>query len=476
VRYTPNHAGTLTGNLIVTDNSVSPSSPQDVPLSGSTQQPLASFSCCGTLNFRAAGIGISSGPVQFQLTNTGGAPLVISSAAVTLDAAEFSQVNDCPVGSNGPGLAPGASCEFTVTFTPNASGQRNSTLTVLSNAQDNPNYAEGLAGNTGTQNIDFTPCCGLNFGNTNLNTTSTPQVVEVDNSGAVPLTITGITASGPFSIVAGSSTCTPTATAPTVIQPGQYCTVGVVFSPISSGSSSGNLTFMDDSGGSAGSQDFPLSGFSGAPSANICCDLNFGNTTLNVPVQSYFTISNNSEGNTGAPLAISNVSVSGASQSDFSLTNTCPASLQPGSQCTIVVTFTATQTTTESATVTIADNSGGGTSSQTVQLSGQAGPPQISFGGLGFSTTTVGQSSVPEQTTITNVGQSALTINAIAASGDFSQTNNCPATLQPQQQCTVTVVFTPTAVGYRTGSLTVTSNAGGLANMQETQQLSGYGQ
>jgi hypothetical protein len=59
----------------------------------------------------------------------------------------------------------------------------------------------------------------------------------------------------------------------------------------------------------------------------------------------------------------------------------------------------------------------------------------------------------------------------VTASGDFSQTNNC-TTLAVGGSCTVTVRFTPTTSGARTGAVTVTSNAN---NSPTTIALSGSG-
>src|SRR5262249_24972025 len=56
-------------------------------------------------------------------------------------------------------------------------------------------------------------------------------------------------------------------------------------------------------------------------------------------------------------------------------------------------------------------------------------------------------------------------------SGDFSQTNNC-ASLAVGASCTVTVRFTPTASGARTGGVTITSNAN---NSPTSIALSGNG-
>src|ERR1041384_5803897 len=65
-----------------------------------------------------------------------------------------------------------------------------------------------------------------------------------------------------------------------------------------------------------------------------------------------------------------------------------------------------------------------------------------------FKTAQVLLTTSPAQSiTLTNSGSSALTITSIAASGDFAATNNCGATLAAKAKCTISVTFTPTAVG-----------------------------
>ena len=86
-------------------------------------------------------------------------------------------------------------------------------------------------------------------------------------------------------------------------------------------------------------------------------------------------------------------------------------------------------------------------------------PRSLSFGVQQPGTTSPGQSS-----TLTNIGNASLTINSIAVGSEFAQTNTCgtlPATLAPGASCTVTVTFTPSTIGTRTGAVTITDNATG---------------
>jgi hypothetical protein len=65
---------------------------------------------------------------------------------------------------------------------------------------------------------------------------------------------------------------------------------------------------------------------------------------------------------------------------------------------------------------------------------------------------------------VQNTGTSALTINSIGVSGDSTETNNCgtlPGKLGAGTSCTVSVTFTPSAAGTRTGTVTCDDSAGG---------------
>ena len=54
-----------------------------------------------------------------------------------------------------------------------------------------------------------------------------------------------------------------------------------------------------------------------------------------------------------------------------------------------------------------------------------------------------------------------LTVTNIAASGDYAQTNTCGTSVAAGANCTISVTFTPTATGSRTGAVTINDNAAG---------------
>lgn len=78
---------------------------------------------------------------------------------------------------------------------------------------------------------------------------------------------------------------------------------------------------------------------------------------------------------------------------------------------------------------------------------------------LTFTSQLVSIASPTQAVTLTNGGTATLSITSIVSSGDFSQSNNCGASLNAAASCTITVTFTPTLAGQRIGTITITDNA-----------------
>ncbi len=61
--------------------------------------------------------------------------------------------------------------------------------------------------------------------------------------------------------------------------------------------------------------------------------------------------------------------------------------------------------------------------------------------------------------TLANIGGAPLKITKIAASANFSQTNNCPTKVPPNGQCTINVSFAPSHRGTLSVAVKITDNA-----------------
>jgi YVTN family beta-propeller protein len=77
---------------------------------------------------------------------------------------------------------------------------------------------------------------------------------------------------------------------------------------------------------------------------------------------------------------------------------------------------------------------------------------------LDFHAQVVGTTSVPQLVALTNAGGETLALVSIVPQGDYSAFHQCPASLAPGASCTLSITFTPTALGVRGGSVTITSN------------------
>ena len=90
-------------------------------------------------------------------------------------------------------------------------------------------------------------------------------------------------------------------------------------------------------------------------------------------------------------------------------------------------------------------------------------PLTVSVDTVNFGILSTGAASNVRSLVITNTGASGLTIPSIAASTEFAQSNTCSGTLAAGASCTVSMTFMPTAVGSRTGSLSILSSASSTA-------------
>ena len=162
----------------------------------------------------------------------------------------------------------------------------------------------------------------------------------------------------------------------------------------------------------------------------------------------------------GSNLMVRKILVTGLDPGDYAaMDNGQCASLPPGTSCQISVTFTPTAAGTRSATLQITDNAG--LCGQRVTLTGTGVQPAVTLSptSLTFAARLLNSLSPPQTVTLTNSGNGTLMITSIAASGDFSESNTCGASLAAGASCAINVTFRPAAKGIRTGAVSVTDDA-----------------
>lgn len=188
-----------------------------------------------------------------------------------------------------------------------------------------------------------------------------------------------------------------------------------------------------------------------------------------------------------APLVWSSITITG----DFSMpapSMNCSSPLAAGGSCTFGLDFLPTAIGTRSGTLTITSNAPTSPDNVPVTGNGIPGTPDlvVTPSSVDFGSQLVGATSTPVTVTLLNRGTADVNLSGISISGDFSQTNDCGATLTPAHSCQVNVVFSPSVLGPLTGDLTVESDApsspdvvplsgNGIEQLQAIPDLSPWG-
>ncbi len=468
VTFKPTAAGTRSAAISITDSATG--SPQSVSLTGTGQAaPSTTISVSPTaLTFATQNTGTTSAAQSVTITNTGNQPVTISSIALGgTNAADFAETNTCPAS-----LAVSGTCAISVTFKPTAAGTRSASLSIADNATGSP-QSVSLTGTAQvlTTTISVSPTA-LTFATQNTGTTSAAQSVTITNTGNQPVTISSIALGG-----TNAADFAETNTCPASLAVSGTCAISVTFKPTAAGTRTASLNIADNATGSPQSVSLTGTGqvltttITVSPTALTFATQNTGTTSAAQNV----TITNT--GN--QPVTISSIALAGTNAADFAETNTCPASLAVSGTCAISVTFKPTAAGTRSASLSIADNATGSPQSVSLAGTGQVLTTTISVSptALTFATQNTGTTSAAQSVTITNTGNQPVTISSIALGGtnaaDFTETNNCPASLAVSGTCSINVTFSPTVAGTRTASLSITDNATGSP---QSVTLSGTGQ
>jgi N-acetylneuraminic acid mutarotase len=93
---------------------------------------------------------------------------------------------------------------------------------------------------------------------------------------------------------------------------------------------------------------------------------------------------------------------------------------------------------------------------------------------LNFGLLQIGLTSPSQTVTVTNVSNHSVKFTSVAATSDYSQTNTCIGTVAAGQVCSITVIFKPTVMGTRAGTITLKDNSPGSPT--QTISLTGTGE
>ena len=499
IRFTPSASGLRSATVTLTTNDLDEGTytftlngtgitPEIVVTQGATNLPTPA----GTYNFGNIFQGQSSSDINFTITNSGTGDLLITGANNVniggVNAGDFILVTDAP-----STIGAGSNAQFTIRFTPTATGLRFATVTINNNDLDEGTYVFNLSGTSITPEINVvqgvTPmpdgAGNYDFGN----------VFQASSSSDVTFTIENTTGTGTLSLTstpriiiggANASDFTLVTDAPTSIGAGGTGTFTLRFTP--SGTSAGVRTAtitIANNDLDEGVYDFTIQGTGITPEINVRQGgtnllsgtgvYDFGNVITGFSSSDVsFDLQNTGTGDlliTGA----SSINIGGANPGDFTLVTDASSTVGAGTTSNFVIRFTPTAVGARTATVTINNNDlDEGTYTFTLNGTGISPEIDVDQGGTAIANTTsydfgtilLGLSSPVTTFTITNNGSSNLSLSGapvVQITGvhaaeyilDFSAT---ATNLAPGASTTFTIQFTPAAGGTRIATVTIPNN------------------
>jgi hypothetical protein len=417
-----NGSGTI-GVLINTDTSVTATT---TALGSSVNPSSFGQTVTFTATVKPQGTGVATGFVTFyDDTKSLGSPTLNSSGVATISTATLS------IGTHSITASYSGDSNFSSSTSPVLNQVVQGSIAVLSTTS-------------------------LNFGNQTVGFLSLPLTFTLTNGGNIALTITSIGISGTNGLdFAQTNTCGIS------LPVGGSCTISVTFTPIATGTRTAAVTLTDNASNSP--QSVSLIGVAVDPTVTLSAG------SLTFKTQVVFTTSKAQTvtlTNTGlGVLGITKISAA----APFAQTNNCGSIVNPGSDCTINVTFTPTTAGSITSSLFITDNAGSRT--QKVTLTGTGTYVQLTPSSVNFGNQRVGTTSLPKKITLTNKSSSTVSITGISITGtsssNFTQTNTCGTSVAGGANCTLTVTFTPSAKGARSATVSVSDNGGGMSQKVE---------
>jgi trimeric autotransporter adhesin len=487
ISFLPSTAGALTGSVFA----------QGSPTDGSAPVETIAYMLgygAGAAQLAISGYPIPNSPLPFgqlasgqssqqtlTLRNTGATPLNIHRLS---SEPPFLSTTNCTAA-----LAPGATCTVTLTYSPIYEVATGSSITsprtdagtliIESDDASSPDIVD-LSG-TSTPIASSNPASSailstfdlsqsaLTFANTTVGNASPSQTVTLTNTGTTNLQIASVLAPPDFTATSTCTTLPPGATCPITVQftPGNASTA-----PASTANArSGTLEILSNA---ATSLEFiTLLGSSApAPLTLNPVALDFGTVNTGATGSLSVSVTNTS----AVPINFTAVTATG----DYTVQRgTCPAngsSLAASTTCTLNVVFTPTSTGTRTGTLSLSSNATQLPLTVSLTGTGTQAHLQVTPGALAFGPVSLG-ATASLTVNLTNTGTATVTNIAATISGtdaaDFAVVSPCStATLAPNQGCTMSVSFTPSASGSRAATLNVASSD---PNSPATIPLTGAG-
>ncbi|MBK9974016.1 MAG: choice-of-anchor D domain-containing protein [Planctomycetes bacterium] len=444
---------------------------------------VATLATATPVAYGSSNVGVTSSPVGHTLNNTGTGPLTITALAFTTGNASdwaFTVAPSFPIV-----IAAGGNVLISATFTPGATGARSSLLRITSDSGGTSGDFDVTVNGTGTQAVIgvTTP---VNYGNSNLGVSTSPATNhQVNNTGTGPMRITGIALGGAN---ASDWALSGLPAFPATVAAAGNMVFSGVFTPSATGPRTATISITWDQGAGVGTTitTITLNGTGTQAVIGVTTPVNYGNSNLGVSTS---PATNHQVNNTGTgPMRITGIALGGANASDWALSGlpAFPATVAAAGNMVFSGVFTPSATGPRTATISITWDQGGGvgTTITTITLNGTGTQAVIGVTTpVNYGNSNLGVSTSPATNhQVNNTGTGPMRITGIALGGAnasdwaLSGLPAFPATVAGSGNIVFSGVFTPSATGPRTATVSITWDQGaGVGTTITTITLNGTG-
>jgi hypothetical protein len=431
----------------------------------------------------------ASAPQSVTLTNNGTGTLHLALTLVPpfgVTTPPFSESDNC-----GSSLAAGANCTISAVFQPTTAAFNQGTLIQITSDAPGSPQTISLNGSSGIiESASFTPAA-LNFPGQAPGTTSASQMSNLNGSATSANSFFVRPTSNP--VIGGANLADFAVDTSQCSVAANACLLTVSFKPVGATPVNRTATVTVPTQAANSPEVLTLTGTVSTTPVISTSGLFLSPTVVGQTFNGSLAITNTG----GAALGVTGVTVSGVNASDFTVQSNIncgpfPFSLASQGLCALGVAFKPSAPGNRTATLTFADNETTATSLTVSGFAATAGGPEISLvttpspinGVIAYPDTVVGHVTNFNIAIIAplNLGSGAGAGVHIteALSGDFvlapapNTTCTLPVVLLAGgASCNYVVLFAPTAVGPRTGTLTLTTDAPGTPSL--TVKFAGNG-
>lgn len=416
----------------------------------------------------------------FVFTNTGNIPATNVFASVTGSDVSI-QNSTCGILNSSVTLAPGATCEVAVKFSPTSVGALSgSSIAINSSATEGTNTLNLSGAGTGEPIASLYPENGssTNYGIVEVGQSKT-QTFIYKNVGNIKDTNVYAYLSGSSDIAVSNNTC-GTSSAKIELAPNQSCSFNVTFSPTSKVAFTGFVNIS--SAATSGTKQLGLTAIAGQANLEVSTPtLNY--STVEVGSSKSLSVTVLNSGDVTANITPAVAFAAGSSTTFKNLTTSCGATLAVGTTCNITADFVPSAVGPQTGSIDIKTNNANNVSvGLTGTGSGQAVGALAAQSGSStdFGLVEVGKSK--SQTFIySNTGNIPdtgvyvnLTGTALSVTSSTCGTQSSPVVITAGQSCSVTVKYAPTDNTAFSGNLKIESSAVSGTKSLALQGVAGY--